>query len=192
MIDKHAFGYISSGTTRSTLSGRFTAPTTGLYTLHIEHTSTSAASSCIFSYIDNISLVPAQPNLGTDKVNIPQSNGATVQFTLDAGTANANQPYCLWMSASGTYPGIAMSGVTVPLNWDFLLSLSLYEQLPGTTGFFGTLDGSGSATAAMVLPQDTGNMYLGFKLSYAYVVASPGPSFPLQFASYPVHLKYIP
>jgi hypothetical protein len=193
LIDTHNFGYIASGTKRATLSGDYTPIRTGLYTLHIENTKAQASSTCIYSYIDNISLVPAEPNLATDKINVPCDIGARVNFMLDAGAAHGNKDYWIWMSASGTYPGIPLGTVTVPLNYDALFAFGLlYPGFAGSTGFIGVLDGQGQAKAALLLPTDPHQSLVGFPLYFAYVVTAPGPSKPVSFASYPVHVKYIP
>jgi hypothetical protein len=194
LIDSHDFGFISSGTKRATLFGSFTPLFTGLHTLQIENTSNYAASSCIYSYIDNISLFPyiPGPNLGTDIMNISCKSGGTVNFDLDAGSANAGTPYWLWMTLSGTYPGLTLSNIDVPLNYDSLFEFGLlYPGFAGSSGFLGTLDGQGKAQASLMLPYNHNTM-LGKCIHFAYVLTSPGPALPITFASYPVHVKYIP
>ena len=192
-VASHDFGTISSGTVRHTLSESFRPVLTGLYTVQITNSSNYSASSCIYNYIDNISLTPSIPDLQVDTLNVDCGTGGVVNFSLDAGVANAGEPYWIWMSASGTFPGFALSGVTVPLNMDFLLITGLMNPgFPGSTGFLGVLDGSGIASASLVFPMDHAQKFVGKPLFFAYVLTSAGPSMPLKYASFPAHVKYIP
>jgi len=141
--------------------------------------------------MDNLSLVPATPNFSSDKLNVDIQTGANVNFDLNAGSGNAGKDYCVWMNATGPYPGIQLNGIFIPLNWDYILQYSMFNGLPGT-GLTGVLDGSGGSQAQIFLPAGVDPVLIGVPLSFAYVLTSPGPSLPISFASYPVHVKYIP
>lgn len=166
---------------------------TGLHTLKILNTSWENSSTCIFNYIDNISLTPLSTDLETDVLNIPCGTGGTVNYALDAGTANAGAHYWIWMSASGSHPGISLNGLVVPLNWDFLFEMGIMNPgFPGSVGFLGVLDGTGKANASLLMGSNHSMNLVGTPICFAYVLTSPGPSLPITYASQPVHVKYIP
>jgi hypothetical protein len=193
LIDSHFFGSISSGVKRHTLSGTYTPATTGLYALKIENTRDVASSTCIYNYIDNITLVPWSQTLKADVKNIPCTTGGTVNFSLKAGAAQGSQEYWIWLNCTGTYPGINLSGITIPLNQDPLLDFGLCNPcFGGTVGFMGQLDAYGMGQASINLPVDGHQSLVGIPINFAYIVLSPGPSLPIKFASIPVHVKYIP
>lgn len=195
-IASHAFG-TTNGTKRATLSGSFVPPSTGLYTLHIENTRNVTSSTCIYNYIDNITLEPnalyQKMYFSVSDYNISCSSGGKAQFKINTSNIHPDQDYWIWMSVSGTYPGIALSNVTVPLNWDGVFEFGLYYPgFPGSVGFFGKLDGFGQAAASLTLPADPKHLMVGFPIHFAFVVTSPGPSLPILDASNPVHIKYCP
>jgi hypothetical protein len=190
-IAEHVFGYMS-GTKRKKLSGSFTPTETGVYILKIQNTRGLSSSSLLFNYIDNISVEPQVTDFGTDRLNVACQSGCQVNFDVAAGAAYAGEPYWIWMSASGTYPGFDVNGITVPLNQDVLFFFGLNQALPGATGFLGNLDVSGSASASFLFPADTRQILVGVPIHFAYVVTSAGPSLPVKFASCNVHVKYIP
>lgn len=193
LIAEHDFGSISSGTKRATLSGIFTPPSSGLYNLEIRNTRSVASSTCIYNYIDNISIMPWNHNLSADTINIPCETGCDVNFKLKAGGAQAGKDYWLLFNCSGTYPGITLNGINIPLNMDALFLFGLHNPgLPGTVGFVGQLDGTGKASASVAMPIDRGAVMIGLPISFAYVLLSPGPSTLITYSSIPVHIKYIP
>ena len=175
------------------MSGYFTPTISGMYTLEIENTRNSVSSSTLYNYIDNITLKPYIYNFEVDTTNVKCATGGTVNFICKGGFSNKKKDYWIWMSATGTYPGFSLNGFNVPLNWDVLLNFGLMNPtLPGAVGFFGQLDSFGMASASLTLPPDTGQYFVGFPISFAFVVTSPGPSLPLLYVSTPVHVKYVP
>jgi len=114
LIDYHDFRVID-GTVRHTLSGEFTPFYTGLYSLHISNTCVNPSSTSLYSYIDNISILPKKTNFFVSPMNFSCETGGMAYFKLDAGSAHARKKYWIWISASGTYPGFVVSGITVPL-----------------------------------------------------------------------------
>jgi hypothetical protein len=77
----------------------------------------------------------------------------TQDLSLDAGTAQALQPYLLLGSQSGALPGTPAGGVTLPLNVDpYLLHTLANPNQPPLTGSFGTLDANGRGSAVLTLP----------------------------------------
>jgi hypothetical protein len=195
LIDSHNFGPIDN-IVRANLSGHFTPYATGLYTLEISNTLLGLSSANLFSYIDNISLMPEKTNFFVTPMNYNCETGGTAYFKLKAGTLQANRKYWIWISASGTYPGYVVSGITVPLNYDWLLEASLnYPGLPGyASGFLGELNSMGAAEAKLKVPPDSYHM-LGIPAHFAYVLLrepSPSSEPDITFASFPVHIKYVP
>lgn len=193
MIDTHKFGY-TSGTQYHTLSGSYTPATSGLYLLHIENTRDEVTTTCLYNYIDNITLKPAAYTLIVSVGgNIPSATGGNVLLSISSGFGNGGKDYWVWMSITGTYPGFEVSGVQVPLNQDPLFWWGLSNpSFPGSTGFLGKLSVSGSGMASFLLPPDTGMALLGYPFHFACVLTSPGPSLPLLEVSNPVHIKYVP
>jgi len=99
----------------------------------------------------------------------------------------------MWMSITGNYPGMKVSGLDIPLNWDPLFQLCLfYPNFPGATDWVGKLDFFGMASPTLTLPPDLQQMLVGVPLHFVFVLTAPGPSMPLSFVSKPVHIKYIP
>ena len=171
----------------------YTPATSGNYTLLIENTRTLTSSTLLYNYIDNISITPFIWNFGTDTMNIPCSTGGKVELSLKGGLANGNKDYWIWMSTSGSYPGIPVNGVQIPLNWDALLLYGLSNPgFAGSTGFIGKLSGFGLGEATLTLPADPSHMFVGFPIHMAYILTGPGPAMPITFASHPLHIKYCP
>lgn len=118
---------------------------------------------------DPLPLVP-------DTYTVSYRVGGQVDFSLDAGTANANRNYILLAGASGFEPGTALPGglATLPINMDAVTDL-VWQNL--NTAFFadflGVLDGNGTATAQLdtfgPLPSST----LGLELVFAYACNNP-------------------
>ena len=188
MIDSHSFGYISSTVLKTTLSGTYYAPATGLYTLDIQNSNTLSATTNLINYIDNITLKPNDWTLGSDGNNFSCLKPTTRTFTLKAGNQYANTPYWMWVGLSGTYPGMTVSGMHVPLNYDPLVMFNWINPGAIGTGFYGTLDGNGNATAQ--LTGITGLSWVYTNLYFAYVVLSPSGGFPIQMASNPINATF--
>ena len=112
---------------------------------------------------------------------------------MKAGLANKGADYWLWMSATGNYPGIPLSGLTVPLNQDVLFYFGIMNpNFPGSKGFIGKLDFFGMAGPTLALPPNPQATLVGIPIFFAYVLTQPGPSLPITYASKPVHIKYVP
>jgi hypothetical protein len=186
LIDSHDFGKVTEGVPEYTvLSGTYTPATTGMYALEIENTRTALSSTDLKNYIDTIMLEPVNPMLSCDGQTFSTWFNLTRNFELSAGPAEANKDYWMWVGFSGNYPGINISGVNVPLNYDVLVELNLmYPGFPGT-GFVGQLDGDGNATATMTWKPNAS--LKGLTIWFAYVVLSPGGGLPILAASNPIN-----
>lgn len=114
-----------------------------------------------------------------DRDTLSASAGGTVQLDLLAGPANAGRQYLVLASLSGTFPGLTVGGMTLPLNYDGFLAASL--SLANSAMFvntLGVLDGTGSARAQFVLPPAIAAALAGQAVSFAYVLLTPSLGFP--------------
>jgi hypothetical protein len=137
--------------------------------------------------------MPLDYSLATDTLNIPCFTGGKVDLTLNAGASHGFDGYRIFMSYSGTYPGIQLTGCTLPLNWDALFDFVLYNPgFPGATGFLGQLDSEGRAYASVSLPADPQQNWIGLTLYFAFGTTPAGHMMPFKGVSNPVHIKYIP
>lgn len=92
-------------------------------------------------------LLDGQP----DKVKL--STGGTQTLELAAGSSQANRSYWVFGSLSGTFPGVPLGPVTIPLNYDVLTLLTLASPNTVISGSMGLLDAAGTATAKVVVPK---------------------------------------
>ncbi|MBU0755982.1 MAG: hypothetical protein KJ645_12635 [Planctomycetes bacterium] len=192
MIDSHNFGSVVEGVPEyTTLTGTYTPATTGLYTLEIENTRNAVYRTDTTNFIDNIKLEPIDPMLSADKQILAIWNPTDITMDLAAGPAFANRNYWMFLGYTGTFPGVNLSGINIPLNFDalFELGLSYPGILPGTSGFFGTLNGSGEAEAFFTWNPSAD--FMGLTLYFSYVVLSPGGGLPILAASNPVNLTVV-
>ena len=131
-----------------------------------------------------------ETSLGADASRISAATGGSVLLRLDAGPARAGRTYYLLGSASGTSPGMPLRGglVTLPLNRDWYMNRIL-SQLngPSFSGFLGTLDGAGQATATFDTLGPLPPSMVGMRLDFAYLLKGP-----FDFVSNPVPVVIIP
>jgi len=111
--------------------------------------------------------------LSADTGSLSLSAGGTQAFTLDAGLDRAGDVYWIFGSATGTSPGTDLGGgLTLPLNFDPYFALTLGSPFAAPfSGFLGVLDGSGEASAALLLPPASDPSLAGLELHHAYVTA---------------------
>jgi hypothetical protein len=145
--------------------------TTVEYTIHAEDASGRKENH---PYIGEIGAhqFTVQP-LGSDISAISAANGGVVEFQLDAGVANAGRSYYLLASRSGTAPGMSLpGGLVLPLNPDaFMGHARRNANTPQFSGFVGTLDASGRATARLDL--DALPSLQGATLDFAFLCSGP-------------------
>ena len=117
------------------------------------------------------------PSLVADVDLISAGAGGTQSLFLAAGAEHQGRPYLLLGSASGTSPGFPLGGHVLPLNVDAyaLYTLAHPNQAP-LSGSFGTLDASGGASAAFVLPPGSPASLAGLALNHAYFVVDVQPT----------------
>ncbi len=120
-------------------------------------------------YVDATARAQPKP-LGSDTKFVSQYGGA-VNFGLYAYPQNANRPYLLAGSFSGTTPGTLLPGgrATLPLNLDYFTYHVIYNVNSHMfTKFMGNLDSKGSAAATLNVPAIPGTV--GVKLFFAYTL----------------------
>ncbi|MDF1799272.1 MAG: VCBS repeat-containing protein [Planctomycetota bacterium] len=119
------------------------------------------------------------PALYADVFALDAVAGGTQLFGLTAGAAHAGEAYFLLGSLSGTTPGIPLGVGVLPLNLDAYLNLSLVS--PASTPLtqsIGVLDGTGAASASLVLPPGFATGLVGLEAHHAFVtLAATGVSF---------------
>lgn len=117
------------------------------------------------------------------------AQGGTVNFTLDAGTANGNRNYLLLGSVTGTSPGTPLPGglVTIPLNRDWFTDYILARLNTSVfSNFLGTLGAAGGAMSALNAPPLHSN-WIGKTLHFAYALDNPW-----DYASDAVEIEIVP
>ncbi len=119
------------------------------------------------------------PTLYADAYELSAAAGCNLDLTLDASPTHAGRGYLVAASLSGSSPGMYVSGLHVPLNWDAFSDL-VYSNLsdPILQDFWGTLDGQGRATVDLDLPSPLLAPFAGETMTFAFVLLSP-----LDFAS---------
>jgi len=128
-------------------------------------------------------LMDGQP----DKVRL--STGGTQVLNLAAGSSQGNRSYWVLGSLSGTFPGITVGPVTLPLNPDELTLLSVARPNQAISGSKGQLDATGAAAAKIVVPTGLPTDLIGLRMHTAFVTYS-GTAFYL--ASNPASLTLVP
>ena len=109
---------------------------------------------CVLAAVGSLVEARAQqpPRLTADVEIAWLEDGARQAMWLEAGPDQANQPYIVLGSLSGTYPGVSVGGVQLPLNVDLYTTLTLTQPNTFLARSFGLLDRTGRATAEVVVP----------------------------------------
>lgn len=102
-----------------------------------------------------------------------ENTSGTINFTLDAGVAQANSHYFLLCGVTGTQPGTNLPhGLVLPCNWDFVSDLVMpFNNVALFFDFIGVLDNSGKATARFEWPGLAGSS--GAMIYFAYCTYKP-------------------
>ena len=193
MIASDSCGSIpQSSPRRRTLSGTFTAATSGPYTLEFYNWRNISPSASVINYIDDISLKPASPDFSIETDNISVSTGGSASMTLLAGASHAGEPYFV-LGSLGTHPGFTLDGVAVHLNVDALFNYSKNHLNSAVFhNSFGTLDVTGRAQAAFDTNGPTNPSFLGMSFNFAYVLLTAPGTRPITYGSLPVKVNFVP
>ncbi|MHC5071012.1 MAG: LamG-like jellyroll fold domain-containing protein [Planctomycetota bacterium] len=174
--------YVNGGPMQTTkITGSINLPTSTGNNFRVgAHTSTGSA----FNYdVDEFRLLNraatqteiqgwALATLRVDKTNLSMSKTDSQNFTLAAGSAHVGKLYWIFGSLTGTFPGVQLGPVTVPLQPDLYtnLTLGLANTAP-LTRFRGVLAQNGAATAALNMPKGYNDPNaIGLSIYHAYVV----------------------
>ena len=163
------------------MSGVGDANRDGVPDLVVGAVSSSASSAHVFS--------GRRLPLVTDVHELRVRTGGSQRFELDAGAVNAGRLYLLLGTYHGTKPGLRLGGVTLPLNFDEYLTLTLSEANRLILGSFAVLDAKGRASAKLVLPPLPAYL-AGTLLHHAFVAFRPSP-LRFDLASNPVPLTLV-
>jgi hypothetical protein len=191
LIVNDTCGYID-GMKRKTLSSAYTPMSTGLYALDIYNYRNSYPTTSVYNYIDDIKLIPQNPDLTITEGNISISAGRLVKVTLDAGVSHAGEDYFL-LASFGSYPGFNLDGIHVPLNRDYFFRLSY--RMANSAMFqnsMGVLNSSGMAVVWFSTMGPVDPQYLGKQIYMAYLLTSGPATRPVTYASLPIMLSFIP
>lgn len=134
--------------------------------------------------------IDACETLDGDVASISLSAGGTQTFSLDSGPSHAGAIYWMFGSTSGTTPGLAIELVTLPLVPDAYFEITKDNpSLPYFGNFLGLLDGSGQATASLIIGPGANPGLAGLELNHAYLVISGGS---VVTASNPIQVDLVP
>ena len=126
--------------------------------------------------------------LFTDRDDLSESLGGSVNLTLKAGVQRAGRPYLVFGGVTGSWPGTTLPGgaALLPMNWDPVTNfIALYANTPLFKDFLGQLDGQGQGAARLNLAPFTGAV--GYAFTFAFALGNPW-----DFASNPVSVEIVP
>ncbi len=126
-----------------------------------------------------LSAKAAYGSLSAQPDSLSAAGGGAVDFTLDAGPDWAGASYLLVGGGSGATPGAHWNGTVLPLAADEVSDyLRNHANDPGLSGFRGSLDANGQATARLDLPPGaiTDPALIGITYRFAYVASTPSGS----------------
>lgn len=130
-------------------------------------------------------------SLWGDGYEMSAAVGGIIHYSMDAGAINANRPYLVFTTFSGTKPGFDLpGGLNVPINWDAMTTFALNALgSPMFLNFMGTLNGSGQATASLNSFGPLIPAMIGMDMHLAYLL---GPGLVWDFVSNAVGIHFIP
>jgi len=132
--------------------------------------------------------------LSGDLASISVSSGGSQLLSLDGGIFEAGQSYLLMGSTSGDAPGIPYGPWLVPLNpGPYFLRTLVSPNTPPLAGSFGSLDGSGLASAGFSIPAGSDPALAGLRVHHAFVVVDLAPLPPvIRLVSNAIPVDLIP
>jgi len=178
--------------TRYTMSGTYTATTTGPHELEVFNYRNAGMEGSLYNFIDNISLAPHDPDFESSANAISIAAAGSVSMNLKPGPSWANRPY-LVLAAFESSPGFVLDGIEIHLNMDNLFWYSF--QNVNNANFensHGYLDGAGEGLFTFHTFGPTPALY-GTVITFEYfMLSSSGTPRPILYASHPVLLNFIP
>ena len=128
-------------------------------------------------------------SLTANPASVPAAGLVPQNFGLDCTAANASQIYILIGSLNGTRPGTPFPPITIPLNLDGWLDISIgYANTAVYTNTLGLLDANGKASMSFTLPAGVSGA-AGLTLHHSAVVLDFFTLAPV-LATEPTSLKF--
>jgi hypothetical protein len=111
------------------------------------------------------------PRVDGDVPSVSLSAGGTQTLALNAGpTVGPGMSYLVAGTSSGTQPGVVLGGMLVPLQYDAYTRYSVASANQGPfVNTFGTLDGTGQATAQIAVPAGSSPSLAGVVLHHSMI-----------------------
>lgn len=134
-------------------------------------------------------LVDSAATLSIDSPVLSATSGGQRNYFIDAGPGYGSEPYMMFATLAGMWPGMDLGGYLLPLNRDGLFDLTATAPNTVILGSGGVLSTSGFAFARWALPPLPPAL-VGFEVSHAAIVGVPGA--PGSLVSNPVLLTVIP
>lgn len=108
--------------------------------------------------------------LTADRHTLTYGDDNSAALQLRAGAASAGQGYLVAGSSSGTFPGIDIHGVNIPLNYDNLtFSMLTWPNVHWFQNTAGSLDAEGNSSAGLVIStKDLGPGSIGKTFHFAF------------------------
>lgn len=128
--------------------------------------------------------------LSASVTTLSASLGGEVRLDLDGSfnSLNHSSLYMVVASVSGNHPGLEVSGLHVPINFDlFTLASWIYANSPVLVDSYGKTDSRGRATIYFRAPAGFLRGYAGLKLTFAAVMLDK-----FDMASNPVPITIVP
>ncbi len=140
--------------------------------------------------IDDFQLYSLQagtaPDLVASDAYLSAAQGGQIDFTLDAGAAQAGRIYVLGMSVTGTAPTTVIDGTPIPLVFDAVTQIGFaFINSAAFQNFAGVLSPLGTASATLLLPGIADPALPGLKLYFAAFTVAP-----VSYASNPVIVEF--
>ncbi len=193
IVEDHCGPLDDQKTFRRTITGTFTSSATGPVFVDIANWKDGVSSSLNVNFIDNISVVPQAADLELSVGEISCTAGGTSEFVVSAGTVYAHKPYVILSGKLGTWPGVRVNSVDVPLNVDSWTYTAFgMINTPYLVNFRGTLDGSGSATGILDTRGPVSYELFGQVMYFACVLLEQPQTFLVIEATQPGHILFVP
>lgn len=128
------------------------------------------------------------PSLTSSMSSVSLSAGGTVKFQLDIPPVHIGKLYLLLGSLGGTFPGLNLGNVTLPLNpFDPYFNYTVGNPNGLISGSFGVFVNA-SAQASLAIPKGSPTSLVGRKMHHAFVAFPKNPT-SFDFVSNAVPLQ---
>ncbi|TAJ02787.1 MAG: CHRD domain-containing protein [Planctomycetota bacterium] len=131
--------------------------------------------------------------LNANGAQISASRGGRVELYIDAGFEHGGRPYLVLGSLSGTFPGLSVDGLALPLNVDAYFNTTLAApNQPPLSNSFSFLGLFGQGQASLLLPPGAASPVIGFTAYHALAVVDVFGSGKVAFTSNATPLAIVP